>query len=50
VNVDYALERIAMDRVGTAEEVAAVVRFLSSDGAGFVTRQRHDVSGGRSTY
>jgi 3-oxoacyl-[acyl-carrier protein] reductase len=48
--VDYALERIPIGRVGSPEEVAAVVHFLASDDAGFVTGQCYDVSGGRSTY
>ena len=48
--VDYALERIPMGRIGTPEEVAAVVHFLASDDASFVTGQCYDVSGGRSTY
>ena len=48
--IDYMTERIPMGRVGTAEEVAAVVHFLASDEASFVTAQCYDVSGGRATY
>jgi hypothetical protein len=39
-----------MGRMGRAEEVAAVVHFLASDDASFVTGQCYDVSGGRATY
>ena len=48
--IDYMTERIPMGRVGTADEVAAVVHFLASDDASFVTAQCYDVSGGRATY
>jgi NAD(P)-dependent dehydrogenase (short-subunit alcohol dehydrogenase family) len=39
-----------MGRLGKPEEVAAVVKFLASDDASFVTAQCYDVSGGRSFY
>lgn len=42
--------RIPMGRMGRPEEVAAVVHFLCSDDAAFVTGQCYDVSGGRATY
>ena len=48
--VDYMVERIPMRRTGTVEEVAAVIHFLASPDASFVTGQCYDVSGGRATY
>lgn len=46
----YMLSKIPMGRPGTVEEVAAVVHFLASEEAAFVTGQCYDVSGGRATY
>ena len=38
--------RIPMERYGTVEEIAAVVAFLVSDGAGYITGQNLRVDGG----
>ncbi len=48
--VEYMTERIPIRRTGTVEEVAAVIHFLASPDASFVTGQCYDVSGGRATY
>jgi NAD(P)-dependent dehydrogenase (short-subunit alcohol dehydrogenase family) len=48
--IEYMESKIPMGRMGSPEEVAAVVHFLASDEASFVTGQCYDVSGGRATY
>ena len=48
--IDYLTSKIPMGRLGQPEEVAAVIHFLASDDASFVTGQCYDVSGGRATY
>lgn len=39
-------ERIPMQRYGTTEEIAEVIFFLSSEGAGYITGQNIRVDGG----
>jgi NAD(P)-dependent dehydrogenase (short-subunit alcohol dehydrogenase family) len=47
---EYMISRIPMGRLGTVEEVAALVHFLASKEASFTTGQCYDISGGRATY
>lgn len=44
--VEEMIKQIPMRRLGTAEEVAALVAFLCSDSAGYITRQVFSVNGG----
>jgi 2-dehydro-3-deoxy-L-rhamnonate dehydrogenase (NAD+) len=45
-----SIARVPMGRPGQPDEVAAVIAFLCSDDASFVTAQCYDVSGGRSVF
>lgn len=49
-HVAYMIEKIPMKRIGTPEEVAALVAFLVSDECSFSTGAVFDLSGGRATY
>ena len=48
--LNYMVAKIPMGRVGTPEEVAALVAWLASDECSFTTGAVHDLSGGRATY
>jgi 2-dehydro-3-deoxy-L-rhamnonate dehydrogenase (NAD+) len=48
--VDLLISKIPMGRVGTPEEVAALVAWLASDQCSFSTGAVYDLSGGRATY
>ena len=48
--VAYMTDRIPMKRTAEPKEIAAVVHFLASPDASFVTGQCYDASGGRGTY
>jgi 3-oxoacyl-[acyl-carrier protein] reductase len=49
-HVGYMVERIPMGRMGTADEVAALVCWLASEECSFSTGAAFDVSGGRAVY
>jgi 3-oxoacyl-[acyl-carrier protein] reductase len=46
----YMVSKIPMGRLGTVDEVAALVHYLASSEASFTTGQCYDISGGRATY
>ncbi len=48
--VDLLISKIPMGRVGTPDEVAALVAWLVSDECSFSTGAVYDLSGGRATY
>ncbi|QIL69126.1 SDR family oxidoreductase [Diaphorobacter sp. HDW4B] len=49
-NKARSLSKIPMGRMGTAQEVAALVAWLSSNELAFSTGAVYDISGGRATY
>jgi 3-oxoacyl-[acyl-carrier protein] reductase len=49
-HVGYMVERIPLGRLGTAEEVAALICWLASDDCTFSTGATYDISGGRAVY
>jgi len=44
------VERIPMGRMGSADEVAALIAWLASDECSFSTGATYDISGGRAVY
>jgi 2-dehydro-3-deoxy-L-rhamnonate dehydrogenase (NAD+) len=49
-HIDYMVERIPLGRIGTADEVAALVAWLASEDCSFSTGATYDISGGRAVY
>jgi len=49
-HIDYMVERIPMGRMGTPEEVAALICWLASEECSFSTGATYDISGGRAVY
>ena len=49
-HIGYMVERIPLGRMGTAEEVAALVCWLASEDCSFSTGATFDISGGRAVY
>jgi 3-oxoacyl-[acyl-carrier protein] reductase len=49
-HIDFMLSKIPMGRVGTIEEVAAMVAWMCSEECSFSTGAVFDLSGGRATY
>jgi 3-oxoacyl-[acyl-carrier protein] reductase len=44
--IENALQQIPLQRFGTAEEVAALVAYLLSDAANYITGQELSIDGG----
>lgn len=49
-HVDYMVERIPMGRMGTVDEVAALICWLASEECSFSTGATYDISGGRAVF
>jgi 3-oxoacyl-[acyl-carrier protein] reductase len=49
-HVGYMVDRIPMGRMGSAEEVAALIAWLASEDCSFSTGATYDISGGRAVY
>jgi 3-oxoacyl-[acyl-carrier protein] reductase len=49
-HIDYMVERIPVGRMGTPDEVAALVCWLASEDCSFSTGATYDISGGRAVY
>ena len=49
-HIDYMVERIPMGRMGTPEEVAALICWLASGECSFSTGATYDISGGRAVF
>lgn len=49
-HINFMLSKIPMNRFGQAEEIAAMVAWLSSEECSFSTGAVFDISGGRATY
>lgn len=48
-HIDFMLSRIPMGRLGTIEEIAAVVGWAASEDRGFTAGAVFDASGGQAT-
>src|SRR5262245_21365621 len=49
-HVDYMVSRIPLGRMGSPDEVAALIAWLASEDCSFSTGACYDISGGRAVY
>lgn len=49
-HIDYMVSKIPMGRMGTVDEIAAMVGFMCSQECSYTTGAVFDLSGGRATY